>query len=235
MDRERWDRIQALFHESVDVPESEWLSHLKNAEPDDTVVDQVLALLREDFDGTLLDRGIAQMSSDVLDATPGQHKQFGPYRIIRILGEGGMGTVYLAERDDLKNKVALKVLRDAWLSPSRRERFLSEQRLLGQLTHASIARLYDADTLPDGTPWFVMEYVDGHSPHGLLPHPSCRTANSAFPVSLRSSAVRTRSRRYSSRPETIEHSREAGWRRSGCLISELPNSWRAWILPSIRR
>jgi len=72
-----------------------------------------------------------------------------------------MGVVYLAERDDLGSLAAIKILRDAWLSPARRERFLSEQRTLAQLNHPSIARLYDADTLADGTPWFAMEYVDG--------------------------------------------------------------------------
>src|SRR5580704_18954430 len=72
-----------------------------------------------------------------------------------------MGVVYLAERSDLGTQVAVKVLRDAWLSPARRERFGTEQRTLAQLNHPSIARLYDADVLDDGTPWFVMEYVDG--------------------------------------------------------------------------
>jgi eukaryotic-like serine/threonine-protein kinase len=72
-----------------------------------------------------------------------------------------MGVVYLAERVDLGSLVAIKLLRDAWLSPARRERFASEQRTLAQLNHPSIARLYDADTLDDGTPWFVMEYVEG--------------------------------------------------------------------------
>jgi serine/threonine protein kinase len=56
---------------------------------------------------------------------------------------------------------ALKVLRDAWLSPARRRRFEAEQRTLASLNHPSIARLYDAGALADGTPWFVMEYVDG--------------------------------------------------------------------------
>jgi serine/threonine-protein kinase len=72
-----------------------------------------------------------------------------------------MGVVYLGRRDDLGSLAAIKILRDAWLSPARRERFASEQRMLAQLNHPSIARLYDADTLPDGTPWFVMEYVEG--------------------------------------------------------------------------
>lgn len=57
--------------------------------------------------------------------------------------------------------VAIEVLRDVWLHPSRRDRFDSERRVLAQLNHPCIARLYDAATFPDGTPWFVMEYVEG--------------------------------------------------------------------------
>ena len=72
-----------------------------------------------------------------------------------------MGIVYLAERADLGSQVAIKVLRDAWLSPARRARFATEQRTLAQLNHPLIARLYDADTSSDGTPFFAMEYVEG--------------------------------------------------------------------------
>src|SRR5690606_8593081 len=53
------------------------------------------------------------------------------------------------------------ILRDSSLSPARRERFLAEQRTLAQLHHPGIAQLYDAGTLPDGTPWFAMELVEG--------------------------------------------------------------------------
>jgi serine/threonine protein kinase len=72
-----------------------------------------------------------------------------------------MAVVYLAERADLGSLAAIKVLRDAWMSPARRERFDLEQRTLAQLSHPDIARLYDADTMADGTPWFAMEYVEG--------------------------------------------------------------------------
>ncbi len=85
----------------------------------------------------------------------------GPYRVLRLLGEGGMGVVYLVEREDVGGRAALKLLRDAWVSPSRRARFLAEQRTLAQLDHPGIAQLHDAGTLPDGTPWFAMEYVEG--------------------------------------------------------------------------
>ena len=164
MNSARWSRIRDLFDRAVDLPESERLPFLENAAGNDTqLVEDVLAMLEEDRRSTLLDQGTAQVASRLLRVSAAQavNKEFGPYRVVRLLGEGGMGLVYLAERTDLGGQVAIKVLRDAWLSPARRSRFAGEQHVLAQLTHPSIARLYDADTLPDGTPWFVMEYVDG--------------------------------------------------------------------------
>ena len=166
MDSARWEGIQTLFHEALDLPAPEQHPFLKAACSDDvTLLAEVEALLAEDAQsGSFLERDVANIAHDLLDrpAPPAlSPRQFGPYKILRELGEGGMGTVYLAERQDLGNLVAIKILRDAWVSAARRERFLSEQRMLAQLNHPSIARLYDADTLPDGTPWFVMEYVDG--------------------------------------------------------------------------
>ncbi|MGA7916734.1 MAG: serine/threonine-protein kinase [Candidatus Acidiferrales bacterium] len=166
MDSARWQRVQTLFHQAADLPASEQRGFLETQCGDDpALVSEVLILLREDSrGGSLLERDVGQVAHEVLgdsssDAAP--FKEFGPYRIIQALGEGGMGMVYLAEREDLGSRVAIKVLRDAWLSPARRERFAIEQRTLAQLNHSSIARLYDADTSPDGTPFFVMEYVEG--------------------------------------------------------------------------
>ncbi len=164
MDSSRWEQIQALFHQAAALPRSEQLPFLNTAAGDDEkLIAQVLLMLEEDDLTSLLDHGLADLADRVLtdDLSSVLPREFGAYRVIRVLGEGGMGLVYLAERKDLGSKVAIKVLRDSWLSPARRERFASEQRLLAQLTHPSIARLYDADTLPDGTPWFAMEYVDG--------------------------------------------------------------------------
>jgi len=165
MDSARWHQIQNLFHDAADVPETQRKAFLEGICGDDELVAEVLAMLDQDASGqSLLDRNLAEVAHETL--TQPIHaslipKEFGPYRILKFLGEGGMGVVYLAEREDLGTQVAVKVLRDAWLSPARRERFASEQRTLAQLSHPLIARLYDADTLEDGTPWFVMEYVDG--------------------------------------------------------------------------
>ena len=162
----RWERVQTVFHLAADLPEGDREPYVRAECSDDpAIAAEVLEMLAEDAHGdSVLDRDVSQVARAVLDARPASIlplDRFGPYRIASVLGEGGMGVVYLAERPDLGSRAAIKILRDAWLSPARRERFAAEQRTLAQLNHPSIARLYDADTLPDGTPWFVMEYVEG--------------------------------------------------------------------------
>ena len=166
MDSARWQKIQALFHQATEFPEAEQRIFLENqCAGDPALVSEIMILLEEDARGaSMLDGDIAQVAHHILNepsAASPPFKEFGPYRIQRALGEGGMGVVYLAERADLGSQVAIKILRDAWLSPARRELFAAEQRTLAQLNHPSIARLYDADTSPDGSPFFVMEYVEG--------------------------------------------------------------------------
>src|SRR5690242_4301162 len=165
MDAERWARIQDVFHRAADMPAVERDAFL-DAEcgVDRPLREEVSALLDEDARGeSLLDHDVAQVANEVLGRGSAHQlpDRFGPYRIPRLLGEGGMGVVYRAGRDDLGSDAAIKSLRDAWLSPTRGERCASEQRTLAQRNHPLIARLFDADTLADGTPWFVMEYVEG--------------------------------------------------------------------------
>jgi serine/threonine protein kinase len=166
MDAARWERIQYVFHGASDLTEPARRAFVDEACGSDAALRaDVLSMLEEDARAdAMLDGNIAHVAQQLL----GDRKcaalpldEFGRYRVKRMLGEGGMGVVYLAERDDLGSFAAIKILRDAWLSPARRERFANEQRALAQLNHPSIARLYDADALPDGTPWFVMEYVEG--------------------------------------------------------------------------
>jgi eukaryotic-like serine/threonine-protein kinase len=163
MESTRWDRLQALFHAAADLPPSSQRGFLEAATHDDpSLLAEVQALLDADAGGaTLLDRGLAEVASTVVGTAQVPQTILGRYRLQRVLGEGGMGIVYLAERTDLGSTCAIKLLRDAWLSPARRERFAEEQRTLASLNHPAIARLYDADRLPDGTPWFAMEYVEG--------------------------------------------------------------------------
>jgi serine/threonine-protein kinase len=164
MDPRRWERIQVLFQQAVELPEPQRSSFLETATAaDQQLLIDIKSLLNSDKRPTsLLDQTIAQVAAPMFN--PSSHlisQEFGPYQVRELLGEGGMATVYLAERVDLGSLAAIKVLRDAWMSPARRQRFDAEERTLAQLTHPSIARLYDADTLADGTPWFAMEYVKG--------------------------------------------------------------------------
>jgi serine/threonine-protein kinase len=166
IDPERWTRIQDLFHQACDLPEAEQEAFLlTRSESEPEILATVRAMLREDRESNLLDRDVAETAQQILqdqgDLPDRGARRFGPYRLVRIVGEGGMGVVYLAHRDDLDSTAAIKILRDAWVSPARQERFAAEQRTLAQLTHDSIARLYDAGALDDGTPWIAMEYVEG--------------------------------------------------------------------------
>jgi eukaryotic-like serine/threonine-protein kinase len=161
-DAERWQRITDLFHAAADLSPDEQREFLRSRSGgDEALVSEVEALLLEDrTPDSLLDRPLPDVARPLL-APEALDGQLGPYRVVRLLGEGGMGVVYLVERADVGSRAALKLLRDAWLSPSRRMRFQSEQRTLAQLDHPAIAQLHDAGTLPDGTPWFAMEFVEG--------------------------------------------------------------------------
>jgi eukaryotic-like serine/threonine-protein kinase len=188
MDTERWRQVQELFHRVADLPREARAAALDVACAGDPALRrEVEALLAGDADGaTLLDRGMAQVAEAVMGsgaAPPLPATACGPYRLLRIIGEGGMGVVYLARRDDLGSEAAVKLLRDAWASGARRERFVAEQRTLAQLNHPSIAHLYDAGTLPDGTPWIAMEHVQGTPLHEYC-------ARHALPLRARLQLVR---------------------------------------------
>ncbi len=166
MDSARWERLQLLFHEALERPAPERRDFLESAAAGDPgLIREVEEMLAEDAGGaSVLDRDLSEVAEAVL--APGERahhprERFGPYRLVRFLGEGGMGVVWLGHREDLDQDAAVKILRHAWLSPARRERFAVEERLLARLDHPSIARLYHAGTLADGTPWFAMEYVEG--------------------------------------------------------------------------
>jgi serine/threonine protein kinase len=167
MDEERWQQIQDVFHQAAQLAGREREDFLQLACGSDAtllaLVCNMLAAEDAVADSFILDRNLDEIASQFLDNPGGSitAQEFGPYRLKRLLGEGGMGVVWLAERTDARNLVAIKFLPHAGLSPTRQDRFAREIRTLARLCHPYIARLYDAGTLPDHTPWFVMEYVDG--------------------------------------------------------------------------
>ena len=164
MDSARWEHIQSIFHEVVDLDAADRQARLVALCGEDlTLRREVEAMIDGDTRGApIVDRTLGGVAGDLVGARhPLPTHTFGAYRLTAFLGEGGMGVVYRGERADLDGVAAIKVLRDAGLSPARRERFLAEQRTLAQLSHPGIARLFDAGTLGDGTPWIAMELVDG--------------------------------------------------------------------------
>lgn len=106
-----------------------------------------------------------------LDATPAslaaqteptQHRLVGPYRLIRKLGQGGMGQVWLAEQTaPLRRQVALKLIRAGLFDDALLERFQAERQSLAIMNHPGIAKVFDAGATPEGQPYFAMEYVQG--------------------------------------------------------------------------
>ncbi len=101
-------------------------------------------------------------SSTSPDASVPSQKTIGPYRLVRKLGEGGMGQVWLAEQTaPLQRLVAIKLIRAGVTDNILLERFESERQALARMNHPAIAKVFDAGTTPDGTPYFVMEYVSG--------------------------------------------------------------------------
>ncbi|HEV7764535.1 MAG TPA: serine/threonine-protein kinase [Thermoanaerobaculia bacterium] len=91
-------------------------------------------------------------------------QQIGPYRILRSIGEGGMGSVFLAEQDaPVRRKVAVKVIRSPFSRAEDRIRFQGEQQAMARLQHPNVAQMFEAGTTAEGYPFFVMEWLDGES------------------------------------------------------------------------
>jgi serine/threonine protein kinase/tetratricopeptide (TPR) repeat protein len=166
--RARWQQIQDLFDQLADVEVAERAAHLEKSCGDDAElrlsVTSLLDLDRRREDPLLNAIGAAEsLLEDHRDRLIGT--RVGPYRVVSILGHGGMSTVYRGERDDsqYQQTVAIKVLQHAALHPRLRSRLHSERHILATLDHSSIARLIDSGDLEDGTPYLVMEHVDGES------------------------------------------------------------------------
>lgn len=170
MDRAGWQRISSLFDELVDLNEHERNRRLSElAATDEEAYGELLRLLAADARAdTPLSRRVGSWATDAvapiqLEVRGGA--EIGPWKIKRLVGRGGMGSVYLAERhdNDFEQRVALKVLSRADPDGELANRFALERRILAGLQHPHIARFVDGGTTADGLPWFAMEFVEGES------------------------------------------------------------------------
>jgi eukaryotic-like serine/threonine-protein kinase len=165
MTPERWERVGQVFHEAVAKPAEEaraWVGAVCADDPE--VAAEVLSLLGSD---AAAGKGFltAQLEPEMktLLGAGGPPVRVGPYRLVRELGRGGMGTVYLAERDDeqYQTQVAIKLVRRGMDTDLILHRFYRERQTLARLQHPHIARLLDGGTTSEGMPYIVMEYVNG--------------------------------------------------------------------------
>jgi serine/threonine protein kinase/tetratricopeptide (TPR) repeat protein len=162
MDPDRFARLQELFHAALALSPGERRAYLEAASGGDrALVDEALLLLASAEEGADRLEEDVRVAAAALARDAGSGRRIGPYRVLRELGEGGMGVVYLAVRDDdaYRKRVAIKV---ASAAGGRQEaRFVQERQILAALEHPGIARLLDGGSTESGRPYLVMEYVEG--------------------------------------------------------------------------
>lgn len=167
MNVDRWRRIEELFEAAVELEPDQRAKLLNEECAGDTVLlKQVQSLiLSEEEAGSFIDRAIrdAARRIDQHQAQPMVGQQIGAYKIVREIGHGGMGAVYLAHRadDEYQKQVAIKLVRAGIANREVLRRFRSERQILANLDHPNIAKLLDAGTTDSGTPYVVMDYVEG--------------------------------------------------------------------------
>lgn len=159
MNAARWLQIKTVLDAALDRPAAERPALLAFlCGDDDALRQEALSLLDAAEDDGGLD-AFAERNPDPLE--PGGNA--GPYRLLKLLGAGGMGAVYLAERADgqFEKQVAVKLIKRGMDTDEILRRFRAERRILARLEHPHIARLLDAGMTADARPFFVLEYVGG--------------------------------------------------------------------------
>lgn len=164
MELEKWQKAKTVLGDILELEPSHRAEFLNKLDVDlRAEVESLLAFEGESENALLL--SAADFSRDFFDGhgSPLIGQKLGNYRIVRELGYGGMGAVYLGERVDGKfeQQVALKLLKREMNTSALRRRFQQEREILAALDHPNIARLLDAGTTDDGTPFLAMEFVEG--------------------------------------------------------------------------
>ena len=170
---QQWQKIKEIVGSVLERPPEERSAYLDQACSQDSAlraeVESLLAAHQDSsplpaFPWQVSDPEKTISSAGAQLATEARHLRIGAYRILHLLGEGGMGVVYEAEQDRPRRRVALKVIKSEWGSPERLRRFEQEFETLGRLQHPGIAQIYEAgtaDTAFGNQPFFAMEIIHG--------------------------------------------------------------------------
>ena len=167
MEQDRFRRLEEVFQGAVGREGPARERYLDDACAGDAALrGEVEELLRRDAQGTrrIRQAAVAGAGEALADGSIGLPERVGPYRILGVLGRGGMGIVYRAVQEDLERSVALKVLPPALLTEHFLARFEQEKRVLARLQHPAIAQLFAAGTTDTGLglqPWIAMELIEG--------------------------------------------------------------------------
>jgi serine/threonine protein kinase len=163
LNKDAWLKFSPLIDEAMDMDEPRRMEWLAQLEVENS---QAAAFIRSYFETREKAARLGFLEGSVAPDDAGASwigRQVGPYTISALIGQGGMGNVWLALRSDgrFEGRFALKFLRAFLSQIGGRGRFLREGKLLARLTHPNIARLIDAGMTPDGDPYLVLDYVDG--------------------------------------------------------------------------
>jgi non-specific serine/threonine protein kinase/serine/threonine-protein kinase len=151
---ELWPEVESTLASALELPEAERLPFVERSCADEEVRAEVESLL------AVYERAQGFLTTP---EPPGAGRRFGPYKITGEICRGGMGVVFLAERDDdqFQKRVAIKIVAAGAHDPESLRRFRSERQILASLEHPNIARLLDSGVADDGLPFIIMEYVVG--------------------------------------------------------------------------
>src|SRR5689334_15434727 len=162
VDPDRRRGVDDLFDGALDQPPDQRAAWLQAHCDDAALRAEVEALLHaHDQTDPIFDRNAIDIAGPLISTA--RPDRIGAYRALRELGRGGMGVVYLAERDDgqYRQRVAIKVLRNTPDTEQLHRRFVAERQILASLNHPNIAQLLDGGVTDAHLPYLVMEYVDG--------------------------------------------------------------------------
>lgn len=166
MTPERWHQIKEIFYAAQEREGAERESFLtETCAGDEELKSEIESLLHsfEKADSFIEAPAFEVVSFTIDDDEKLTGQRIGPYKVLKEIGRGGMGTVYLAERDDaeFRQRVALKLIRAGLDTEDILQRFRNERQILASLNHPNIARLLDGGSTANGLPYFVLEYIEG--------------------------------------------------------------------------
>jgi serine/threonine protein kinase len=168
MNPTRWAKISEIIETALEKTEPERSTYLTQICGEDTELrNEIESLLsyEETENDVFENKQINPLNFAEIDKIPSSYigKQIGKYKITKPLGEGGMGAVFLGERNDgeFEQEVAIKLLKQGFVSKVALSRFIAERKILARLHHRYIAQLLDGGTTEEGMPYLIMEYVEG--------------------------------------------------------------------------